>query len=121
MEILQEEEKLLEIVQLVGSDALPEKEQVTLTVARMLREFLLQQNAFHEVDTFCSLKKTYDIMSIVLYYSDLAYKALSSGKRAPEILAVKAKDKIGDLKFEKNYEKLLSSIEKGLDKEFEAL
>jgi V/A-type H+-transporting ATPase subunit A len=121
MGILQEEEKLLEIVQLVGSDALPEKEQITLTVARMIREFMLQQNAFHEVDTFCSLKKTYKIMSILLQYSDLAYKALASGKRAHQILAIKSKDRIGELKFEKNYETLLSSIESKLKEEFERL
>ncbi|MBN2454781.1 V-type ATP synthase subunit A [Candidatus Woesearchaeota archaeon] len=121
MRILQEEEKLLEIVQLVGSDALPEKEQITLTIARMLREYLLQQNAFHEVDTYCSLKKTYDIMRVILDYSDRAYKALAAGKRAPHILAIKAKDRIPEMKFEKDYEKLLSSIESEMKKEFDAL
>src|SRR3989338_3110672 len=44
MSILQEEEKLLEIVQLVGSDSLPERQQITLEVARMIRDFFLQQN-----------------------------------------------------------------------------
>jgi V/A-type H+/Na+-transporting ATPase subunit A len=121
MRILQEEDKLLEIVQLVGSDALPEKEQITLTVARMIREFILQQNAFHEVDTYCSLKKTYDLMSVVLYYADAAYKALSAGKRAASILAVKAKDTIPNMKFDKNYEPILASVYEGINKEFEAL
>ena len=58
MSILQEEEKLLEIVQLVGSDALPERQQITLAVARLIREVLLQQNAFHDVDTYCSLSSS---------------------------------------------------------------
>jgi len=58
MAILQEEEKLLEIVQLVGSDALPEKQQMTLEIARMIREFFLQQNAYHDIDTYCEPKKT---------------------------------------------------------------
>ncbi|MFH1181649.1 MAG: V-type ATP synthase subunit A [Candidatus Woesearchaeota archaeon] len=121
MRILQEEDKLLEIVQLVGSDALPEKEQITLAVARMIREFILQQNAFHEVDTYCSLKKTYDLMSVVLYYADAAYKALASGKRASRILETKAKDLIPNMKFDKNYEPILASIYNGINKEFEAL
>ena len=51
MNVLSEEAKLQEIVQLVGSDALPEDQQLTLEVARMLREYFLQQNAFHDVDT----------------------------------------------------------------------
>jgi V/A-type H+-transporting ATPase subunit A len=121
MSILQEEEKLLEIVQLVGSDALPEREQITLAIARIIRECLLQQNAYHDVDTYCDLKKTYAIMSIILSYGDRAYSALAAGKRAPHILAIKAKERIPDLKFEKSYEKLLSSIENDMKKEFEAL
>ena len=69
MSILQEEEKLLEIVQLVGSDALPERQQVTLQVARLIREVLLQQNAYHDVDTYCDLKKSYDIMESIIHFS----------------------------------------------------
>src|SRR3989344_4164388 len=72
MTTLQEEEKLMEIVQLVGSDSLPEKEQLTLEVARMIREFLLQQNAFNEVDTFCSLEKSYLLIKTILHFADLA-------------------------------------------------
>ena len=49
--LLQVEAELQEIVQLVGSDALPVDQQLTLEVARMIREFFLQQNAFHDVDT----------------------------------------------------------------------
>ncbi|MEM3206742.1 MAG: V-type ATP synthase subunit A, partial [Halobacteria archaeon] len=52
MSTLQREAELQEIVQLVGSDALPEDQQLTLEVARMLREFYLQQSAFHEVDAY---------------------------------------------------------------------
>src|SRR3989339_768653 len=76
MSILQEEEKLLEIVQLVGSDALPERQQIVLQVARMAREILLQQNAFHEIDTYSELKKTYLIMKSILHFSKLANQAL---------------------------------------------
>ena len=76
MGILQEEEKLMEIVQLVGSDSLPDKQQLTLEVARMIREFLLQQNAFHEIDTYCTLDKSYLIMKTVLHFNTLAKAAL---------------------------------------------
>ncbi|MCP3682525.1 MAG: V-type ATP synthase subunit A [bacterium] len=119
--ILQEEEKLLEIVQLVGSDALPEKEQITLRIARMMREFFLQQNAFHPVDTFCDMKKTHQLMKIILHYADLAYAALENGARAQKILDIKAKEKLTDVKFEKDYETMLKNIEKEMNKEFDRL
>jgi V/A-type H+-transporting ATPase subunit A len=118
MTILQEEDKLMEIVQLVGSDALPEKEQLTLEIARMIREFLLQQNAYHDVDTYCPLKKSHMLMKTILHYADLATAALEQGVRIKELLAVKSKDKIADAKFEKDYEKLLKGIQKEMGAEF---
>ena len=121
MKILQEEEKLQEIVQLVGSDALPEKEQVTLEVARMIREYFLQQNAFHDVDTYCEPKKTQLLMKTILHFADNAYAALERDVRATSIVSMKSKNKIADVKFEKDYEKLLSVIEKDMDREFDGL
>jgi len=118
MSILQEEEKLLEIVQLVGSDALPEKEQVTLEIARLAREMFLQQNAFHAVDTFSEPKKTYSFMKTILKYGDLAYKALGEGSKVSDIVSIKSKEKLADVKFEKEYEKLLNSIVKEMESEF---
>ena len=120
MSILQEEEKLLEIVQLVGSDALPERQQLVLQVARSIREVLLQQNAFHEIDTFCDLKKTYLIMKSILHFSNLANAALDSGVRVNQILAIKSKDRLSEVKFVKDYEKLLDEITKQMEKELRA-
>lgn len=119
--ILQEEEKLQEIVQLVGSDALPEKEQLTLEIARMIREFFLQQNAFHEVDTYCDLKKSYRIMKSILFFAEKAKEALSSGVMIKDILGVKAKNRIADAKFERDYETLLKKVEGDIEKEIDNL
>ena len=117
MAILQEEEKLIEIVQLVGSDALPERQQLTLLVARLIREVLLQQNAFHEIDTFCDLKKTYSIMKTISNFSKMANTAMDSGMRVHQILATKAKDRLGEVKFVKDYEKLLDELARQMEKE----
>ena len=117
MGILQEEEKLLEIVQLVGSDALPDKQQITLQVARLIREVLLQQNAFHEIDTFCELKKTYNIMKAILQFSKLANSSLDMGMSMHQIIATKAKDRLSEVKFVKDYEKVLDEIIKQMEKE----
>lgn len=115
--VLTEEEKLQEIVQLVGSDALPEKEQLTLEVARLIREFFLQQNAFHDVDAFCSLEKSHMILQTILHFSDRANESLKSGARVKNILETKSKNRISDAKFEKDHRKLLEDVRKGIDKE----
>ena len=121
MGILQEEDKLMEIVQLVGSDALPERQQVTLEVARLIREFILQQNAFHEVDTFCSLKKSYTLMTTILHFNTLAKTALENGIRAKKILETRSKNDIAKAKFDEHYEEVLKQVKKDMDKEFNQL
>ena len=118
MFILQEEEKLLEIVQLVGSDALPEKQQLTLEVARMIREFFLQQNAFHDIDTYCEPKKTYMLAETILYFGDRAKQALEEGIAIATLLNLKSKDEIANVKFVKDYEKELNKIKLSIDREF---
>ncbi len=121
MGYLQEEEKLLEIVQLVGSDSLPEKQQLVLEVSRMIREFLLQQNAFHDIDTFCPPKKSHMMIKSILLYADTAQKALEQNVGVKQIVMMKSKDRIGEAKFVRDYEKLLGEVQKEMENEFEKL
>jgi len=121
MEVLQKEAELQEIVQLVGSDALPESEQVTIEVARMIREIFLQQNAYDPVDTFCDMKKQYDMMKAIKTFADLAYAAQLAGVSPSQILAVKAKNELPQIKFIKDYKPELLKIEKDMDAEFNTL
>jgi V/A-type H+-transporting ATPase subunit A len=79
MALLQKEAELNEIVQLVGPDALPEKDRVTLEAARMLREDFLQQNAFDDTDTYCSPNKQYNMLKTLLLYNTTAQEALADG------------------------------------------
>ena len=121
MEVLQKEAELQEIVQLVGSDALPEAEQVTIEVARMIREIFLQQNAYDAVDTFCDMKKQYDMMKTIRLYSDLAYAAQAAGVSPGQINATKSKNDLPQIKFIKDYKPALQKIEKEMDAEFTQL
>jgi V/A-type H+-transporting ATPase subunit A len=121
MEVLQKEAELQEIVQLVGSDALPEAEQVTIEVARMIREVFLQQNAYDAVDTFCSMKKQYDMMKAIRMYANLAYAAQVAGIPPTQINAVKSKNELPQIKFIKDYKPALDKIGKDMDAEFNAL
>ena len=67
MNILNQENSLMEIVKLIGSDVLPDDQKLTLEIARVIRLGFLQQNAFHKDDTCVSLKKQFGMMDIILY------------------------------------------------------
>jgi V/A-type H+-transporting ATPase subunit A len=121
MEVLQKESELQEIVQLVGSDALPDEEQVTIEVARMIREVFLQQNAFDPVDTFCDMGKQYDILKAIQKFSDYAYSAQKTGALTAQIIATKAKNELPQVKFEKDYKPLLEKILENMEAEFKNL
>ena len=110
MSVLQEEADLQEIVQLVGSDALPENQRLTLEVARLIREMFLQQYAYHEVDTYCDVKKQYSMLQAIKTFSDYAFQALESGKLVDEIISVKGIEDLIRVKFEKDYEDRLKKI-----------
>ena len=121
MNVLSEEAKLQEIVQLVGSDALPEDQQLTLEVARMLREYFLQQNAFHDVDTYCEIGNQAMMMETILHYKELAEKALAEGIEFDNIVGLDVIENIGMAKFEKDLDKLMKKYSKELDEEFEKI
>ena len=121
MAVLTEEAKLQEIVQLVGSDALPEDQQLLLEVARMLREFYLQQNAFHDVDTYCEIPNQSKFLGIILHYKDLAEKAMSNGIELEKVIGLPILEDIGRAKFEENMVELFDKYDKVLVEEFTKL
>ena len=98
MALLQEESGLEEIVRLVGRDSLSDEDQLKLEVTKSIREDFLQQNAFHEVDTYCSLNKQYKMLSLILEFYDLAIEALEKGAYTSEIEVMPIKDKIARAK-----------------------
>lgn len=99
MSLLQEEANLEEIVRLVGIDALSEKDRLKLEVAKSLREDYLQQNAFHEIDTYASLGKQYKMLKLVLFFYDEAQRALNAGIYLKELLDLEVRDKIARSKY----------------------
>ena len=99
MALLQEESKLEEIVRLVGIDALSEGDQLKLEVAKSIREDYLQQNAFHEVDTYSSLKKQYKMLKLVLAFMHEGQRALDAGVYLDKILELEVRDRIARSKY----------------------
>jgi V/A-type H+-transporting ATPase subunit A len=121
MEILQKEAELQEIVQLIGSDALPEKEQITLEFARAIREIFLQQHAGHDVDSYCSIEKQYKLLKAIMEYGNAAYNALEAGAQISDILKMKSRDLLANAKFEKDFEKYLKKAITEMKKEFQTM
>jgi V/A-type H+-transporting ATPase subunit A len=99
MVILQEEAELSEIVQLIGPDALPERERLTLEVARMVREDYLQQHAFHKMDSYCPLEKQDLMLKTIIKFCDLAIQALEQGNNIESINSLAIRDEISRMKY----------------------
>jgi len=101
--LLQVEAELQEIVQLVGSDALPVDQQLTLEVARMIREFFLQQNAFHEIDAYSGVDQQYRMAKAILTFQDSAKKALAAGAQLEDVVNVPGRTDLMRARFEEGY------------------
>ena len=101
--LLQVEAELQEIVQLVGSDALPIDQQLTLEVARMIREYFLQQNAFHPVDTYSTLKLQYAMTKAILTFQEESKKAIAAGALLEDVVNVPARTTLMRARLEEGY------------------
>jgi len=123
MAILQKESELQEIVKLVGPDALPPRERASLESARMIREDFLQQSAFHEVDTYCPGKKQYEMLRLMLLFSDKIQEATSKNVLMDDIFSMKSRENLARMKTvpNKTFEKKFDEIEKELEKEIDTL
>ena len=111
IDTLDEEDELQEIVQLVGKDALPEDQQLTLEVARYLREAWLQQDAFNDVDTYCEPAKTSGIVSAIKSFNDEAFDALDAGVPVEEITSVEALPRLNRIAVQEEWESYIEELE----------
>ena len=98
MSILQNESSLNEIVQLVGKDALSPSDQLTLEVARMIREDFLQQNAFTDIDGFSAYDRQEKLLDMVIRYDALCREAIAKGAPVTALFEIPAREQIGRAK-----------------------
>jgi V/A-type H+-transporting ATPase subunit A len=101
--LLQVESELQEIVQLVGSDALPVDQQLTLEVARMIREYFLQQNGFHDVDAYCDINLQYKMAKAILAFQESAKSAMASGAQLGDVVNVPSRSDLMRGRLNKGY------------------
>lgn len=118
--LLQVEAELQEIVQLVGSDALPIDQQLTLEVARMIREYFLQQNAFHPVDTYSTLKLQYAMTKAILTFQEESKKSIAAGALLEDVVNVPARTTLMRGRLEEGYEGKLEGLVADMCSEIQA-
>jgi V/A-type H+-transporting ATPase subunit A len=118
--LLQVEAELQEIVQLVGSDALPVDQQLTLEVARMIREFFLQQNAFHDIDCFTGVEQQYLMAKAILTFQSEAKNAIEAGGMLEDVVNVPARSNLMRARFEDDYLNRIEGLVAEMTKEIAA-
>ncbi|MBQ1674598.1 MAG: V-type ATP synthase subunit A [Oscillospiraceae bacterium] len=99
MHLLQEENELNEIVQLVGKDSLSAGDQLTLEIARMLREDFLQQNAFVDVDSYSSFDRQKQLLGLILHYENLCRGAIAKNVALQDLFTVPSRERLGWAKY----------------------
>lgn len=98
MATLQEESELDEIVKMVGKDSLGTDDQLTLEIAKMIREDFLQQNSFNEIDWYSSFDRQYRLLNMILSYDTLCRDAIAKGAPLSQLTAIEARERIGRAK-----------------------
>ncbi|MBT9164442.1 MAG: V-type sodium ATPase catalytic subunit A [candidate division WS2 bacterium] len=98
LKVLEEESELQEIVRLVGMDALSPNDRLTLEVARSIREDFLQQNSYHEIDTYTSLSKQFLMLKVISTFEETARMAVQKEVEIESILELPLKESISRMK-----------------------
>ena len=121
MGILHDESELEEIVKLVGMDALSPSDRLKMETARSIREDFLHQLAFHEVDTYTSLKKQLYMMKAILAYFDLGNEVLEQNVSIDTLVSLPVRERIGRFKYvreediDTEYDEILKQLHKELN------
>jgi len=117
MATLQEEASLNEIVQLVGKDSLSAKDQITLEVAKMIREDFLQQNSFVDIDSYSEYDRQCRMLEMIYSYDQQCRAAVERGGKINDLFAIAAREGIGRAKsvpadqYKEAYAKLAEEME----------
>ncbi|MBE6901459.1 MAG: V-type ATP synthase subunit A, partial [Ruminococcaceae bacterium] len=98
--ILQEENKLMEIVKLIGADVLPDDQKLAIEIAKVVRVGFLQQNAYHKDDTYVPLEKQLLMMKAISKLYSSALVAIKGGVPISEIMALGFFEKLIKMKYD---------------------
>ena len=123
MNLLSEDDNLQQIIKLVGEDVLPDDQKLIVRVASIIKIGYLQQNAFSDVDSFCEMKKQFEMLRLILLFYDRSNSLISKGVAISEVLDSKILNTLMRMKESIPNDKLdrLKEIEKTLEKFFDSL
>jgi len=121
--LLKEEEELREIVALIGAEILGDKQRSVFETAKMLKEYFLLQNAFHPVDAYCPIEKTYKMLRTFLKFYSKTKTAIDSGVSLANILSLSVREKLSRLKTTSSdeFDQVNLGINDEMDEQFEIL
>ena len=122
-QLLQEENQLMEIVKLIGSDVLPDDQKLVIETARVIRVGFLQQNAYHQDDTYVPLEKQLKMMRVILHLHKAAQAIVAASVPLSQILALGLFDKVSRIKYDvpNDHLELLDGYYKEIDDTLAAL
>ena len=103
--LLAEENKLMEIVKLIGSDVLPDDQKLVIEISKVIRVGFLQQNAFHKDDTYVPLAKQMKMMDVILYLNKKGKEYLKTGKSLNMFIDTGIFEKVTKMKYDVSNEK----------------
>lgn len=122
MNLLEQESQLVEIVRLVGAEAIGPGERMALETAKSIREDFLHQNAFHKVDTYTPIEKQYDMISMILHFHQQGLAAIENGVDPADIFKLPVREEIARCKYIDYAEKeKIHSIKDTIDRQVKGL
>ncbi|MDD5930038.1 MAG: V-type ATP synthase subunit A [Spirochaetales bacterium] len=98
LELLKNENRLEQIVRLIGPDALPSVDRLVLKTADMIKNGFLQQNAFDDIDKYCSTEKQISILELIMEYYKRALKCIKAGATLAQLVALPVCEEITRIK-----------------------
>ena len=120
-ELLQKEVRLLQVVKLVGPDALPDSQRFVIEVCTMFKNAFLQQNSFDDVDRYSTVEKQLKMLSVIMAYWHRGQSAIKRGVTLVKLRRVKAVQEIVKMKFTvanespEEFDRILAKLERGID------
>ncbi len=123
MALLQRSSSLEEVARVVGEAALSDENRLVLLSAELIKEGFLVQNAYHEVDTYCSPKKQALLLKTLLEFYDRAKPMIDAGVPMSRISEMKSLGNLRRLKFvhEEKFEDAVKEAVSQLEAEISSL
>jgi V/A-type H+-transporting ATPase subunit A len=123
MTLLKEEEKLREVVSLVGAEILGDKQRAVFEAVKMLKEYFLLQSAFHPVDMYCPIDKTYRMLRLIMKFYEKMRQAVNNGVPLANVLSLGVREELARMKIIKaeEFEEMSAKINEKIDMEFDQL